>query len=255
VTPRPVLEATKLTKTFGTIVALNGVDFTVSAGEVVALVGDNGAGKSTLVKILSGVEQPDRGAIFLDGRQIELPNPHASRSRGIETIYQDLALAPHRDVTQNLFLGRELTYGNLLKPLSILNRPAMAKMAEKHLADLGITIPKIARMPIARLSGGQQQAVAIARAASWATKVLFMDEPTAALGVTQSRSVLTLAKRLAERGIGVVLITHIMPHVMEIADRLVVLRHGRKVADMPTKGVTTDMLVRLIVGFDPGQDT
>lgn len=250
----PILEAVGLTKTYGSIVALDSVDLAIHAGEIVALVGDNGAGKSTLVKLLSGAAQPDSGTIFCDGDRIELPSPHAARSRGVETIYQDLALSPHRDVTANLFLGRELIRSGLLRPFCILNRRAMVKATRESLAELGIDIPYITDMPVQKLSGGQQQAIAVARSAAWATKVLFMDEPTAALGVKQSKAVLELARRIASKGTGVVLIAHIMPHVMEVADRLVVLRHGRKEADMPSKNVTTDALVRLIVGFDPATD-
>lgn len=249
--PAAVFEGRGLSKHYGPVVALDNVDFAIHPGEVVALVGDNGAGKSTLVKILAGAVLPDEGDIFYRGEKVSISNPHDARERGIETVYQDLALVPARDTTANMFLGRELLYGGMLRPLCILRRRAMVKFTEDRLRELGITLPSATGVPVERLSGGQRQAVAVARASAWATNVLFMDEPTAALGVQQTTAVLELVKKVAAQGIGVVLITHIMPHVMDVADRLVVLRHGHKVADIPSDGVTTEQLVRLIVGFDP----
>ena len=250
----PILAGEGLSKRYGPVTALDDVDFAVFPGEIVALVGDNGAGKSTLVKTLSGAVIPDEGAISFRGDRVSIGNPHDARERGIETVYQDLALVPARDTTANMFLGRELVYGGLLRPFALLKRRQMVQFTTERLGELGIVLPSVTGVPIARLSGGQRQAVAVARASSWATNVLFMDEPTAALGVQQTEAVLELARRVASRGIGVVLITHIMPHVMAVADRLVVLRHGRKVADIPSSGVTTEELVRLIVGFDPADD-
>ena len=247
----PVFEGRGLSKHYGPVVALDNVDFAIHPGEVIALVGDNGAGKSTLVKILAGAVVPDEGEIYYSGERVSISNPHDARERGIETVYQDLALVPARDTAANMFLGRELQYGGALRPLCLLKRRAMVKFTEERLRDLGITIPSVTGVPVERLSGGQRQAVAVARASAWATNVLFMDEPTAALGVQQTAAVLELVKRVAAQNIGVVLITHIMPHVMDVADRLVVLRHGRVVADIPSEGVTTEELVRLIVGFDP----
>jgi ABC-type sugar transport system ATPase subunit len=249
-----VFEGRGLSKHYGPVVALDSVDFAIRPGEVIALVGDNGAGKSTLVKILSGAVAPDEGEILYHGEKVSLSNPHDARERGIETVYQDLALVPARDTTANMFLGRELLYGGILRPFCVLKRRSMVKFTEERLKELGITLPSATGVPVERLSGGQRQAVAVARASAWATNVLFMDEPTAALGVQQTAAVLELVKKVASKGIGVVLITHIMPHVMDVADRLVVLRHGRKVADIPSAGVTTEDLVRLIVGFDPGED-
>jgi simple sugar transport system ATP-binding protein len=247
----PVFEGRGISKRYGPVVALAGVDFALYPGQVVALVGDNGAGKSTLVKILAGAVQPDEGTIHYRGAKVTISNPHDARMRGIETVYQDLSLVPARDTTANMFLGRELQYGGLLRPLCVLKRRTMAKFTEQRLAELGIILPGAKGLPVERLSGGQRQAVAVARASAWATNVLFMDEPTAALGVQQTAAVLELVRRIASQGIAVVLITHIMPHVMDVADRLVVLRHGSKVADIPSEGVTTEELVRLIVGFDP----
>jgi simple sugar transport system ATP-binding protein len=246
-----VLEARGLTKSYGPVVAAESVDFALHAGEVLALVGDNGAGKSTLVKMLSGAVRPDSGEILHRGKKITLSTPHEARARGIETIYQDLALAPNRDIAANLYLGREVLYGGILRPFGILNRRAMIRHARELLSELGITISSASGLPVGRLSGGQQQAVAVARAAAWAKDVLFMDEPTASLGVQQSKAVLALARSVAERGVAVVLITHILPHVMAIADRIVVLRHGHKVADFSGGSVTTEQLIALIVGFDP----
>jgi simple sugar transport system ATP-binding protein len=250
----PILEGRGLSKHYGPVVALHDVDFAIYPGEIVALVGDNGAGKSTLVKSLAGAVIPDKGTIHFRGERIGINNPHDARELGIETVYQDLALVPARDTTANMFLGRELVYGGLLRPFALLKRREMVQFTTDRLKELGVELPSVTGVPIGRLSGGQRQAVAVVRASSWATNVLFMDEPTAALGVQQTEAVLELAERVAARGIGVVLITHIMPHVMAVADRLVVLRHGRKVADIPSDGVTTEELVRLIVGFDPAED-
>ena len=250
----PILEGRELSKHYGTVTALRNVDFAIYPREIVALVGDNGAGKSTLVKILAGAVAPDGGTLHFRGERISIQNPHDARERGIETVYQDLALAPARDTAANMFLGRELVHGGLLRPFAVLKRREMVRLTNERLKELGIVLPSVSNLPVGRLSGGQQQAVAVARAGSWATNVLFMDEPTAALGVQQTEAVLELAERVAARGVGVILITHIMPHVMAVADRLVVLRHGQKVADTPSEGVTTEELVRLIVGFDPAED-
>lgn len=247
-----ILEAHQLSKRYGPVVAADSIDIQLHRGEIVALVGDNGAGKSTLVRMLSGETRPDSGEIVHRGRVVSFANPHDARARGIETVYQDLALAQNRDVAANLFLGREITYSGILRPISILNRRAMITRCSEHLRELGVVVPRVSGVPVGRLSGGQQQAIAVARAAAWARDVLFMDEPTAALGVQQSKAVLALARRVADRGVAVVLITHILPHVVEIADRVIVLRHGRQVADLPAAEVTSERLIALIVGFDPG---
>jgi ABC-type sugar transport system ATPase subunit len=251
--PAPVLEARGLCKRYGSVLAAQSIDLEIRPGELLALIGDNGAGKSTLINMLNGARRPDEGEIYHRGENITFESPLEARLRGIETVYQDLALAPRLDVAGNLYLGRELVYklGFLPKNLSILNRRAMRRGAIERLRRLEITVADVSG-PLRHLSGGQRQAVAIARAAAWATDVLFMDEPTAALGVKQSHAVLTLARRLAEEGVAVVLITHTLPHVMEFADRVVVLRQGSKVADMPRAEATPEQLVSLIVGFDPG---
>ena len=247
-----VLEARGLEKHYGAVVAADGQDLQIRRGEVMALVGDNGAGKSTLVKMLSGAIRPDAGTIVHRGREIHLHGPHDARERGIETTYQDLALAPNRDVVSNLYLGREIVRGGVWKPFGLLDRRAMTRQATEQLSTLGVRLPALTGTPVGQMSGGQQQGVAVARAAAWATDVLFMDEPTAALGVRQSQAVLDVARRIAQGGVGVVLITHIMPHVMEVADRVVVLRHGRQVADMPSAELRQDRLIALMSGYEEG---
>jgi ABC-type sugar transport system ATPase subunit len=244
-----VIEALGLRKSFGTITAVEGVDISIRAGEISAIVGDNGAGKSTLVKMLCGATTPDSGEIRIDGQPVQLRDPLTARKLGIETVFQDLALAPNRDVVENLFLSRELYHGGPLAPLRILNRAAMRHAAEQHVSALGVNIPRLTGVPIGRMSGGQRQAVAVARAAVWATRVMFMDEPTAALGIRESGQVLKLARRIADRGVGIVLISHILPHVMELADRVFVMRHGRIVAEL-TEEISSEKLIGLIVGME-----
>jgi simple sugar transport system ATP-binding protein len=242
-----------LRKTYGYITAVDGVDLTVHAGEIVALVGDNGAGKSTLIKMLCGATQPDSGEIFVGGADdpTTLRTPHHAREIGIETVFQDLALAPNRDVVNNLFLGRELYYGGPLAFARVLNTRAMRRRAAEQIATLGINIPKITGVPIERMSGGQRQSVAIARAAFWASSVLLMDEPTAALGVRESGAVLQLARQVAAAGIAVVMVSHVLPHVLELANRVVVMRGGRKVAEL-AGDIAHDRLIALIVGHEQG---
>jgi simple sugar transport system ATP-binding protein len=245
-----ILETRGISKFYGGVVALDSVDLQIRQGELVALIGDNGAGKSTLVKLLCGAIRPDEGEIVHRGAEVSFDRPLDARLLGIETVHQDLALVPALDVAANLYLGRERVRRWAIGPLGLLDRRAMARDAEARLRDLGISLPAAHGQRVDRLSGGQRQAIAIARAATWASDVLFMDEPTAALGVEQSQNVLELARRLVERGTAVVLITHTLPHVMEVADRVVVLRHGRKVGDLPRSEATPEGLVSLIVGFD-----
>lgn len=224
-----VVQARQIRKAFGHVEALRGADFEARAGEVTALIGDNGAGKSSLVKVLSGVYAPDAGELLIDGAPVRLSSPQDLRRYGIETVYQDLSLA--RDLTpyENIFMGRELYRDGVLAPLRIVNRSEMRARAEKTFDGLDVHI-KDQGAPVAALSGGQQQSVAIARAAMWAANLVIMDEPTAALGVAQTRSVLGLIRRVAARGIGVVLISHNMPDVLEVADSIQVLRLGQRVA-------------------------
>jgi ABC-type sugar transport system ATPase subunit len=249
-TAAPALVARGLVKRYGTITAVDDVDIEIGVGQVVAVVGDNGAGKSTLIKMLSGAVVPDSGELVVGGEPVRLTTPNDARAVGIETIYQDLALLPNLDVTTNLYLGREETLAGPLGSLGILARRRMRDEAKKHLSDLRISLPRTWGTPVAALSGGQRQSVAIARAMVWASRLVIMDEPTAALGVAQSQAVLDLVRRVRERGTSVVIISHILPHVLELADRIVVMRHGSKVADMASGGVSQDDLIELIVGFE-----
>lgn len=243
----PILEARGLVKTFGRVEALRGADFSIRAGEVVALVGDNGAGKSTLVKTLAGVIAPDRGEILFDGAQVAHSTPETIRELGVETVYQDLALAPTLDAVENLFLGRELRRAGLLGRLGFINRPAMRAESARLFDDLGVRIQDAAS-PVARMSGGQRQGIAVARAAAWASRIIFLDEPTAALGVVQTQNVLDLIRRIRDKGIGVVLISHSMPDVLAVADRIQVLRLGRRVAEFERAGVTVSDIVAAMTG-------
>ena len=238
-----VLEARGLVKTFGTVNALQGADFVVDAGTVTALVGDNGAGKSTLVKVLSGVHQPDEGEILLYGQPMTFRSPLEAHRHGIETVYQDLALAPHLDAAANAFLGRELRRG-----LFFTNKRAMRKATLEAFADLGVTTVQDVTVPVSSLSGGQRQSVAIARSTMWARRVIFLDEPTAALGVVQTRNVLDLIRRVRETGLSVVLISHNMPEVMEVSDRVEVLRLGERVARFTTADTSMEELVGAMTG-------
>ena len=244
-----VLRGEGLRKRYGTITAVDDVDIEIRAGEITAVVGDNGAGKSTLVKMLCGAVRPDAGEISIEGERVVLRNPLAARERGIEVVFQDLALAPNRDVVANLFLGREAVREGVLRPLGVLDRSGMRRRATAQLGSLGVNIPRLTGIPISHLSGGQRQAVAVARAAFWATRAMLMDEPTAALGVRESMQVLKLARSVADRGLAVVLVSHILPHVMELADRVFVMRQGRCVAEL-TEDISSERLVRLIVGVD-----
>jgi simple sugar transport system ATP-binding protein len=243
----PLLEARGLTKRYGQVLALQGADFTAYRGEVVALIGDNGAGKSTLVKALSGAIRPDGGDIMLDGVAVHLDSPLDAQRRGIETVYQDLALAPDLDAAANLHLGRELYHGGLLRPLNILDRGAMRRAARKAFAELGVDLRDIA-VPVGSLSGGQRQSVAVARAVAYADKVIFMDEPTAALGVLQRGRVLDTIRRVRDRGVSVVLISHNMPEVLAVADRVEVLRLGQRVARFTAAESTVEELVGAMTG-------
>ncbi|MFX0574795.1 ATP-binding cassette domain-containing protein [Nocardia nepalensis] len=242
-----VLEAQALVKRYGSVEALRGANFQVRAGEVVALIGDNGAGKSTLVKCLSGAEQPDSGTILLDGSETVLGTPTAARKLGVETVYQDLAVAPDLDPAANLFLGRELVRAGLAGKLGMLDKSAMRTQAVEHFRRLGVTLQRT-DVPIGALSGGQRQSVAVARAVMWASKVVFMDEPTAALGVVQRERVLEVIRKVRDQGIAVVLISHNMPEVLAVADRIEVLRLGKRVARFVAADATLEQLVAAMTG-------
>jgi simple sugar transport system ATP-binding protein len=243
----PLLEARGIVKSFGRVRALRGASFTVNPGEVVALIGDNGAGKSTLVKTLSGVHEPDGGEIRFEGRPVTISSPHDARELGIETVYQDLALAPDLESSANLFLGREATRSGLLGRLGFLDKAAMRRQTQEAFQQLGVGVQD-ATAAVATLSGGQRQGVAVARAVTWAGKVVFMDEPTAALGVVQTRNVLDLIKRVRDSGLAVVLISHNMPEVMEVSDRVEVLRLGERVARFRTADASMEDLVGAMTG-------
>jgi D-xylose transport system ATP-binding protein len=236
-----VLSLAGVNKRFGAVQALSDVHMEVAAGEVVALVGDNGAGKSTLVKVISGVYQPDDGEIFYDGKKVTVSGPSAAQDLGVATVFQDLALCDNLDVVANLFLGQE----RLLGP--IIDEAGMEKEAWRLLRSLSAKIPSV-RIPIASLSGGQRQTVAIARSLVGAPKVVMLDEPTAALGVAQTAEVLNLIERLRESGLGVILISHNMADVQAVADRIVVMRLGRNAAEFRVEEATTQQLVAAITG-------
>jgi simple sugar transport system ATP-binding protein len=243
----PILEARDIVKTYGHVQALGGANFSVFPGEVVALIGDNGAGKSTLTKIISGVMRPDSGELLFDGKPVDIGSPAAAQLLGMETVYQDLALAPDLDGAANVYLGRELVRPGILGKLGVLDKRAMKAGAETAFKDLGVAV-KDADAAVAYLSGGQRQGVAVARAASWANRVIIMDEPTAALGVVQTENVLNVIRRVRDSGVAVVLISHNMPDVMKVADRIEVLRLGKRVAVFRREEATLESLVGAMTG-------
>jgi len=243
----PVLEARGLSRSFGHVRALDDVDFEVYPGEVTALIGDNGAGKSTLVKALSGNLALDEGVIKFEGNEIQLTNPQQASALGIETVHQDLALAPHLDPVQNMYLGREIMNGGLAGFFGTMNTKEMAKESRRAFDELGATVRSLTS-PVGAMSGGQRQAIAIARAVHWANKVVFLDEPTAALGVRQTKNVLETIRRVRDKGIAVVFISHSMPHVIEVSDRVQVLRLGHRAASIETKDTSMEELVGLMTG-------
>jgi fructose transport system ATP-binding protein len=249
----PVLEARGLVKKYGQVVALNGTDFDLLPGEILAIIGDNGAGKSTLIKALSGALQPDEGEIHLGGEPVHFRSPRDARAAGIETVYQDLAVAPALDIASNVFLGREARRRGVLgRAFRLLDKRRMRREAARHFEELGIGIQSIAQA-VENLSGGQRQGVAVARAATWARRLVIMDEPTAALGVKETRQVLDLILRVRERGLPVILISHDMPHVFELADRIHVMRLGRRVAVVTPKTHTMPEAVAIMTGATRGE--
>ena len=243
----PRLRMHGISKSFGAVRALYAVDFEVYAGEVVGLVGDNGAGKSTLIKVISGVGPADEGEIFLEGKQVHIPNPQAANNLGIETVYQDLALCDNLDVVANLFLGRE--EHSIFRSLKEID---MEKQALNVLRTLDVKLPST-RTPVATLSGGQRQSVAVAKSILRQAKVVLLDEPTAALGVAQTRQVLNLIRRLREQGLAVVVISHNLADVFEVVDRVIVLRLGRRVGTFDIKNTTPEQIVASITGAEFGQ--
>ena len=243
----PALEARDITKLYGHVSALSGANFDVNAGEVVALIGDNGAGKSTLVKIMSGTETPTSGEILIDGQPVTISGPLDARRHGIETVYQDLALAPHLNPVQNMYLGREIMRPGLLGRLGFMDKSQMHEGSRQAFNDLGATVRNFSGT-IGAMSGGQKQAVAVARAAAWGKRVILLDEPTAALGVVQTKGVLDLIRRVRDRGLAVVFISHSMPAVMEVADRVEVMRLGHRVATYNVKDTSMEQLVGAMTG-------
>jgi simple sugar transport system ATP-binding protein len=243
---RPLLEVHDLHKAFGAVQALKGVSIELGAGEVVALAGDNGAGKSVLIKTISGVHHQDAGTILFDGKPVNFATPQEARATGIETIYQDLALADNLSIGANIFLGRE-PKRRLFGFLPIIDRKAMAEAARRTMGLLDFHVERL-EAPVATFSGGQRQAVAIGRAIYWNAKMLIMDEPTAALGVPEQRKVLSLVRSLKEQGKGVIFISHNLQDIFAVADRIVVLRRGVKAGERRPAETDTDEIVRLMVG-------
>ncbi|MGH2972975.1 MAG: ATP-binding cassette domain-containing protein [Gaiellaceae bacterium] len=241
----PLLELRDVSKSFGSVQALIDVDFEVLPGEVMALVGDNGAGKSTLIKCIAGTHSADSGQIFFEGKAVNIHGPRDAAQLGIEVVYQDLALADNLDVVQNMFLGREINIWQ------ILNEAAMEEKTGTTLASLAVTTIRSIRQPVATLSGGQRQSVAVARAVMWNSRVVILDEPTAALGVAQTEQVLELVRRLGQQGLGVVLISHNLHDVFETADRVTVLRLGRNVGVFERRSTTQQELVEAITAGKP----
>ena len=244
----PILSAVELYKHFGGLVAVDHVSLEVRAGEVVGLLGDNGAGKSTLIKMIAGVYEPDGGRLLLNGRDASFSSPQEARDAGIETIYQDLALCENLDAGANIFLGRE-PVRPMLVVLRAVDRQRMLVESRRILDQLDIRIPGLAR-PIRQMSGGQRQAVAIARAVYWNAQLMIMDEPTAALGVPEQRKVLALVRTLRERGVGVIIISHNLQDVLDVADRVVVMRHGRAVGERQVADTNTSDLLALMIGAE-----
>jgi D-xylose transport system ATP-binding protein len=240
-TKEPILALRGVSKSFGAVQALYQVDFHVAPGEVMALVGDNGAGKSTLIKCIAGIYPIDEGEILFEGQPVTIHGPKDAAKLGIEVVYQDLALADNLDVVQNMFLGREE-----ITPLRSLDETTMERRATDTLASLSVTTIRSVRQTVAGLSGGQRQSVAVAKAVMWNSKVVILDEPTAALGVAQTRQVLDLVKRLGQTGLAVVLISHNLHDIFEVADSITVLRLGQNVAEFKTSDVTQTQVVEAI---------
>jgi D-xylose transport system ATP-binding protein len=237
----PTLELREVSKSFGAVQALDAVDFEVRDGEVMALVGDNGAGKSTLIKCVAGIYSIDSGQFFFEGRSVTIHGPKDAAKLGIEVVYQDLALCDNLDVVQNMYLGRETH-----DPLFRLREAPMEQRTSETLKSLSVTTIRSVRQPVATLSGGQRQSVAVARAVMWNNRVVFLDEPTAALGVAQTHQVLELVKRLGQQGLAVVIVSHNLNDVFEVADRITVLRLGRNVGVYERKATTQQAIVQAI---------
>ncbi len=249
VKPTPVLAARNLTKHYGRVVALDNANFELYPGEILGVIGDNGAGKTTMIKALSGALQPDSGEMELDGKPVYFANPMAARAHGIETVYQTLALSPALSISDNMFLGRELRKKGLLgKVFRTLDRRAMERISRQKLSELGLLTIQNISQAVETLSGGQRQGIAVARAAAFGSKVIIMDEPTAALGVKESRRVLELILEVRERGLPIVLISHNMPHVFEVADRIHIHRLGKRLCVIDPKQYSMSDAVAFMTG-------
>ena len=246
---QPILTTRGLIKRYGNVVAMNGADFDLYPGEVLAVIGDNGAGKSTLIKAISGAVTPDHGEIMLEGKPVHFRSPEDARELGIETVYQNLALSPALSIADNMFLGRErLKPGFVGKYLRMMDRSGMQKFARDKLTELGLMTIQNINQPVESLSGGQRQGVAVARAAAFGSRVVIMDEPTAALGVKESRRVLDLINDVRKRGMPIVLISHNMPHVFEVADRVHIHRLGRRLCVVNPKSMSMSDAVAMMTG-------
>ena len=246
---RPVLEARNIVKRFGRVTALDHADFDLMPNEILGVIGDNGAGKSTLIKVLAGAIQPDSGEVLLEGKPVHFRGPEDARAAGIETVYQDLALAPALSIADNMFLGREVRKGGPLgKWLRLLDRSTMQQKAREQLNALGLLTIQNIRQQVETLSGGQRQGVAVARAAAFGSRVIIMDEPTAALGVKESRRVLELMMEIKKRGLPIILISHNMPHVFEVSDRIHIHRLGRRIAVINPRDYSMSDAVAIMTG-------
>jgi fructose transport system ATP-binding protein len=251
-TVTPVLQAKGLTKRYGRVTAIENSDLELYPGEILGVIGDNGAGKSSLIKALSGALVPDSGEIFLDGRQVHFRSPMEARAAGIETVYQTLAVAPGLDIADNLFLGREERKPGLLgSVLRMLDRGHMREEARRHMSELGIGTLQNIGQAVESLSGGQRQAVAVARSAAFGSKVVILDEPTAALGVKEGNRVLQLIRDVRDKGLPVILISHNMPHVYEVADRIHIQRLGRRATVITPKSHSMSEAVAIMTGAAP----
>jgi fructose transport system ATP-binding protein len=246
---QPILQARDLSKHYGRVIALDHADFDLKPGEILGLIGDNGAGKSTLIKALNGAITPDAGQVLMDGKPVHFRSPIDARRVGIETVYQDLALSPALSIADNLFLGREQRKpGPLGTYFRLLDRPAMQKQARQQLNSLGLLTIQNIKQAVETLSGGQRQGVAVVRATSFGSRVVIMDEPTAALGVKESRKVLELILDVKRRGLPIILISHNMPHVFEVADRIHIMRLGRRIAVIDPKAYSMSDAVAIMTG-------
>ena len=243
----PLLEARKIEKRFGHVVALRDGNFSLAPNEVHAIVGDNGAGKSTLIKVISGVLHADAGELLLEGEPVQIANPREARGLGIETVYQDLALAEHLDAAANLFLGRELYLPPPLSWFGFLDRKTMRERAREEMRRLKIGLQSV-EQPVVELSGGQRQAIAVARAIAWGRRIVIMDEPTAALGVRESSMVLELIKEVKSHGLAVLMISHNLPEVFAVADRITVMRLGQTITTLTTKETSLEAVVAMMTG-------